>query len=112
MNAFSHTAGRRRLSWHSGDEQCHHCDSQPPNHRAHRRGFFLMLAVVAVVSGLVQGLSDMGGAFSNLGALFDGGAWDKFFAGFGRFAALVLLLAATVLYVRRRRRKAKATVKK
>jgi hypothetical protein len=75
--------------------------------------FFIILmiagvvAVIGVTFGLLQGLLDMLGAFPTGAALFELGAWDRFFAGVGRLATLVLLGTAIVLVVRWRRRRAK-----
>jgi len=92
MNAFLFPAGRRRISAHNSGDYRHDyaCDTQPPNHAAHRRGFVVILIVVgvagcvALIGGMLQGLSDMGAAFPSGSALFEAAAWDRFFAGFGR----------------------------
>ncbi len=115
MNAYLFATGRRRLSAHdSGDDQQHYfCDTEPPNHAAHRRGFIVILIVVgvaagvALIGGVLQGFSDMGAAFPNGSALLEAASWDKFFAGFGRVAALIFVVAAVVVVTRWRRRKAK-----
>jgi preprotein translocase subunit SecG len=115
MNAFLFPAGRRRISAHNSGDYRHDyaCDTQPPNRAAHRRGFFIILIVialaacVALIGGVLQGFSDMGAAFPSGSALFEAASWDKFFAGFGRVAALIFFLTAVVLVARRRRRKAK-----
>lgn len=115
MNAYLFPAGRRRISAHdSGDYRRNYsCDTEPPNHAAHRRGFIVILIVVgvaacvALIGGVLQGFSDMGAAFPSGSALFEAASWDKFFAGFGRIAALIVFLAAVVVVARWRRRKAK-----
>lgn len=107
MNALSFQAGRH-ASLH-----CDPCssDCQPPDHRAHRRGFILILivfalaVVAAVICGVVKGVSDMGAAFPTVSALTDVAAWDRFFAGFGRFAAVVVGLVVGVALLRRRRKR-------
>ena len=104
-----------RISLHRSDDHdgLFGCDTMPPNRHAQRRGFLviLMLACVAAAVGLIgstmQGVSDLIGAFPNGAAVFQAGAWDKFFAGVGRIALLVLLFAVVVMGVRRRRRRAK-----
>jgi hypothetical protein len=47
-------------------------------------------------------------AFPDLSSVSDGAAWDRFFAGFGRVAALVLCAVIAVMLFRRRRRKRSA----
>jgi hypothetical protein len=89
------------------------CDTAPPNHAAHRRGFMVLLmvvavlAVVALIGGTAKGLTDMGAAFPSLSALFEAASWDKFFAGFGRVMALVSMVGVALLLLRRNRRKAR-----
>ncbi len=115
MNAYLFRAGRRHLSAHDfgDDRDDRSCDTQPPNHAAHRRGFFIILIVVgaaasvALIGGVLQGVSDMGAAFPSGSALFEAASWNKFFAGFGRVAALIFFIAAVVVAVRWRRRKAR-----
>jgi hypothetical protein len=103
-----------RTSAHQSDDHLLSCDTVPPNHRAHRRGFMLILvmigvaAALAVVATTLQGVSDMGAAFPDVSALGKADAWDRFFAGFGRVALLVLAFAVVVLVARRRTRKQKA----
>lgn len=94
------------------------CDSQPPNHRAHRRWFILMVIVfalavaTALVCGTIEGLSEMAAAFRDASSLTQSAAWDRFFAGFGRVAALVLAAVIVVVVFRRRRRKTPAPPKR
>lgn len=105
----------RRISLHRSDDHdgLISCDTVPPNRHAQRRGFLviLMLACVIAAVGLIgstmQGVSDLMGAFPSAAAVFQAGAWDKFFAGVGRIALLVLLFTVVVMVVRRRRRRAK-----
>lgn len=114
MRSISFPAERCR-SAHDHADQFPGCDSAPPNHRAHRRWFIAMLCVfaiaaaVALIGGMLHGLSDMAGAFTSLSALFDGASWDRFFAGFGRVAALVLAIVLTVLVLKRNRRRTRAS---
>jgi hypothetical protein len=90
------------------------CDSQPPNHRAQRRVVLLIvivvaaIAVVAIVTGMAQGLFDMLAAFPRPSALFEADAWDHFFAGCGRLAVLGLIVAVVVVRwrIKRKRRPA------
>lgn len=116
MNAFTFRAGRRDRAalHHPGDhDRFLSCDTQPPNRHAQRRGFFALLflcaaaASVALIAGTLQGFGDMGAAFPNLSALLDAASWDKFFAGLGRVAALVAVVAVALMLLRRRHRKAK-----
>jgi hypothetical protein len=110
MEACSFRAGRHRISAHDGDRFLG-CDSQPPDHHAHRRWFMLVVIVfalaiaVALICGTLKGLADMALAFPDLSSVAEGAAWDKFFAGFGRVAVLVLAAAVVVTFLRRRRRK-------
>lgn len=110
MESCSCQAGR---SAHDSDHFLG-CDSQPPNHRAHRRWFiavvivFALAVAAALIGGMLQGLSDMAVAFPDLSSLGDGTAWDKFFAGFGRVAALVLVAVIVAMLFRRRRRKSRS----
>lgn len=107
MNTFSFRAGHR-ASLHCGP-----CDTdcEPPNHHAHRRGFILIVIVfalalvVALICGVVKGVVDMGAAFPSVAALTDAASWDRFFAGFGRFAAIVLGMVVVLLLLRRRRKR-------
>jgi hypothetical protein len=110
METCSFQAGRRVAA----QDRDHFlgCDCQPPNHCAHRRWFMLVVIVfalaiaTALVCGTLKGLSDMAAAFPGLASLAEGAAWDKFFAGFGRVAALVLALIAAMMFRRRRRKTA------
>jgi len=105
----------RRISLHRSNDHdgLVSCDSVPPNHRAQSRGFLVLvilagvIAVVGLIGGTLQGLSDMLGAFPSGAAVFDAGAWDRFFAGVGRLAMLVLLCTAVVMVVRWRIRRGK-----
>ena len=64
-------------------------------------------AAVGLIGSVLQGFSDMSAAFPSGSALFEAASWDKFFAGFGRVAALIFFLAAVVVVARWRRRKAR-----
>jgi hypothetical protein len=109
MDTCSIEMKRHRVAAQDGDHFLG-CDCQPPNHRAHRRWFVLVVIVfalavaTALVCGTLKGLSDMAAAFPGLSSLAEGAAWDKFFAGFGRVAALVLALVAAMMFRRRRRK--------
>jgi hypothetical protein len=115
LNRFTARQTSRRISLHRSDDHdgLVGCDTAPPNRHAQRRGFLvlLMLACVIAAVGLIgstmQGVSDLIGAFPNGAAVFQAGAWDKFFAGVGRIALLVLLCVAVVMVVRWRKRRAK-----
>lgn len=109
MTTMSFTTERRRLSAHT--DHSLDCDSAPPNHRAHRIWFLIVVmavmvaAGVALIGGLVKGLADIGGAFSSAGALLEPASWDRFFAGFGRLAALAVFAVLALMLLRRRTRK-------
>ncbi len=111
MNGLSFEAGRRRSAHDHHDHFS--CDTVPPNHQAHRRGFIALLLLcavagaVALIGTTLQGITDMGGAFTSPSSLLDAGAWDKFFAGFGRVATLLLVVGFAVMLLRHNRRKAK-----
>lgn len=116
MRAIVLTAGRRPRS----ANHCDHlfgCDSQPPNHRTHRRWFvamvcvFAIAAAVALIDGFLKGLTDMGAAFTSPSALLASASWDRFFAGFGRVSALLFAIVAVVMLIRRKRRKASVPAK-
>ncbi len=110
MESCSFQAERHRVAAQDGDHFLD-CDCQPPNHRAHRRWFMLVVGVfalaiaTALICGTLKGLSDMAAAFPGLSSLAEGAAWDKFFAGFGRVAALGLAAIIAAMMFRRRRRK-------
>lgn len=111
MNAYSFGLVRRpaRLALNSDDHSS--CDTAPPNPKAQRRGFFVVIMVVAVIAVIgavfstVQGFADMFGAFNSAASLLQASAWDRFFTGFGRICALVLVLAAAFGIIRWRVRR-------
>ena len=115
LRSFSARQTSRRISLHRSDDQSGQfaCDTVPPNRHAQRRGFLVIvmlacvIAAVGLIGGTMQSLSDMLGAFPSGAALFEAGSWDRFFAGVGRLAILILLCAAVVMVVRWRNRRAK-----
>lgn len=106
MNAYSFGSARRpaRLAHNSDDHSC--CDTAAPNPRAQKRGFLIVVLVVAVVAVIgaifstVQGFADMFGAFTSAASLLQASAWDRFFTGFGRISALALVLAMAFFVIR------------
>ena len=118
MDAFGWFATRqppRRFSQQRSNDHdgVFACDTVPPNRHAQRRGFLVIvmlacvIAAVGLIGGTMQSLADMFGAFPSGAALFEAESWDRFFAGVGRLAMLVLLCTAVVMVVRWRNRRAK-----